>query len=154
MTGRVPGLLLALALTACASPPVPAPEAEAPVETIAAGFRAGQDGLAYTMIYDLGTPFAADTVAVAEFQNPVAGAPPLRARAAVPAGERRIAIESPLMHEIGNHRDYAVVLTVYRDGAGDGEVDGTPLLTHRDTARFDVEEAMVPMFIRRGIHVR
>ena len=146
MTGRVPALLLVLALAACASPPVPAPEAEAPVETIAAGFRAGRDGLAYTMIYDLRTPFDADTVAVAEFQNPVSGAPPLRAEQRVPAGERRIAIESPLMHEIGNHRDYTVILTLTQGG--------TPVAVHRETARFDVDEASVPMFIRRGITVR
>lgn len=150
MKRRVPALLLALGLTACAAPPAPAPEAEAPVRTIAAGFRAGQDGIAYAMVYDLRVPFDTETRAVGEFQNPVPGDPPLRVEQAVPAGQRRIALHSPVMHEIGNHRDYTVVLTVYpMDGR-----DGAPLLTHRDRARFDVDEAMVPMFIRRGITVR
>jgi len=133
------------ALAACAAP-APAPEAEAPVKTIATGFRAGQDGLAYAMIFDLRAPFDTEVRAVTEFQNPVRGEPPLRVEQTLAAGQRRIAVNSPLMHEIGNHRDYTVVLTVYRDGA--------LLVTHRDTARFDVEGAMVPMFIRRGITVR
>jgi hypothetical protein len=137
--------LVAFALAACAAP-APAPETAAPVETVATGFRAGQDGLAYAMIFDLREPFDTEVLAVAEFQNPVPGEPPMRVEQPVPAGQRRIALNSPVIREIGNHRDYTVVLTVYRDGA--------PLLTHRDTARFDVDEAMVPMFIRRGITVR
>jgi hypothetical protein len=140
-----PAAALVLALAACATPPPPAPAVEAPVETVAVGFRAGQDGLVYTVIYDLGAPLDGEVRAVAEFQNPKPGEPPLRAEQVVPAGERRIALESPLVHEIGNHRNYAVVLTIYRDGA--------PVATQRDTARFDVDEAMVPMFIRRGIYV-
>lgn len=138
-----------LTLWACAAPPPPAPAGAAaappPVETVAAGFRAETDGLVYAMVYDLRTAFDGPVRAVAEFQDP-AGGPPLRAEQAVPAGERRIALESPLMHEIGNHRDYAVVLTVYRNGE--------PIATQRDRARFDVDEGMVPMFLRRGIRVR
>jgi len=147
MTRRGMVFALALALAACASPPASAPAAEAPapVETVAAGFRAGQDGLVYTVVYALRVPFDAETRAVVEFQNPTGG-PRLRVERAVPAGERHIALESPVMHEIGNHRDYAVVLTIYRNGA--------PVLTQRDRARFDVDEGMVPMFIRRGIRVR
>jgi hypothetical protein len=150
MTPRAWAFALALALTACASgpppAPAPAPITEALVETVDAGFRAGPDGLVYTAVYDLLIPSDGTLRAVAEFQNPVAGAPPLRTEQAVPAGERRIALESPLLHEIGNHRGYAVVLTLYRGGA--------PVATRRDTARFDVDEAALPMFIRRGIHVR
>ncbi len=137
---------VALALAACASPPQPAPAPGDPVETIANGFRAGQDGLAYALVYELREPFDVEVRAVAEFENPAPGAPPLRVEQRVPAGERRIALNSPLMHEIRNHRDYAVVLTVYKDGA--------PVLTYRDRARFDVDESIVPMFIRRGIEVR
>jgi hypothetical protein len=144
-----PAAALVLALAACATPPHSAPAAEAPVETVAVGFRAGQDGLVYTVIYDLGAPLDGEVRAVAEFQNPKPGEPPLRAEQVVPAGERRVALESPVFHEIGNHRSYAVVLTVYRDNGR----DGTPVATQRDTARFDVDEGMVPMFIRRGIYV-
>jgi hypothetical protein len=144
----LPAAAVGLALWACATPP-PAPEAAATVATVAVGFRAGPDGLVYTALYDLRSPFDAAIRAVAEFQNPNPDGPPLRAERLVPAGERRIALESPVVHEIGNHRPYAVVLTIYR---GDGR-DDAPIATRRDTARFDVEEAMVPMFIRRGIYV-
>jgi hypothetical protein len=140
----VPALVLVLA--ACATTSTPAPAPGDPVETIANGFRAGQDGLAYAMVYDLREPFDVEVRAVAEFENPSPAEPPLRVEQAIPAGARRIALNSPLMHEIRNHRDYAVVLTVYKDGA--------PVLTYRDRARFDVDESIVPMFIRRGIEVR
>lgn len=124
---------------------MPAAEVSDPVKTVAAGFRAGERGLAYTVLYDLQEPFDSDLKAVATFQNP-AGGKPLTAERLVPAGERRIALKSPLIFTIRNHKNYDVTLTLYRDGRA--------VAVQRDKARFDVDGAVVPMFIKRGITVR
>ena len=146
MTGRFLACLLALALGACASEPerAPEPEVKNAVATVASGFRAGNKGLEYTVMYDIVKPFEVGILAVATFEDP-AGGKPLRAERKVGARARRIALTSPRIFEIKNHKEYRVTLTLYREGR--------VVAVHKHTARFDVEEASVPMFIKRGITI-
>ena len=108
-------LILANGCTISRSRP-PAPNGSDYVVSKAAGFLfLPEGGAVYGTAFALTRLMERPVYVVALFENPVKGAPPLRAEATIEPGNLEFLIKSPPLTVLTNHRLYTVNLSLYSD---------------------------------------
>jgi hypothetical protein len=115
-------LLIALAIVAngcsVSAPRLPNPNRSEYVVSKAAGFLfAPGGGVVYGTIFALTRLVDRPVYAVALFENPENGAPPLRAEVTIEPGNLEFQVKSPRLTILTNNRLYTVNLSLYSDDA-------------------------------------
>lgn len=116
MRYRLAVVILALVSSLClaASPQKPA-KTKYLLTTIGGFVMTEENGVAYSMAYEVRETLPAQVFAVAIFENPEAPKEPLRKEFEVPADAKNIKVESPGIHSIRNDVLYKVSLSLYLD---------------------------------------
>jgi hypothetical protein len=120
--GRHMVLLIALviAANACTASPLrpPAPNRSEYVISKGGGFLfSPEGGVVYGTIFALNQPMDRPVYVVALFENPVHGAPSLRAEVKVEPGNLEFQVKSPRLTTLTNNRLYSVNLSLFSDSA-------------------------------------